>query len=165
MMQATTMQYKGYIGSVEVDTKENILFGKLLHIKDLVNYEAETPAELEQAFKEAVDDYLKDCKDQGVEPDLPFKGQFNVRIDPGLHRSLAMEARRLGKSMNEYVEAVLHRHKTADSTEWHATRVAHFALYDEEVDAIHLVPSVKWQYRGHLNQLKVVNPVRAKYYA
>lgn len=137
MTQINTMQYKGYIGSIEVDTKENILFGKLLHIKDLVNYEAETPAELVASFHEAVDDYLQDCEDQGVEPDQPFKGQFNVRIDPDLHRALAVEAKKLGKSMNDYVESVLQRHKSTPSFEWgtlnvdlHATKVAHFTLSD-----------------------------------
>ncbi len=105
------MKYKGYLGSTEVDVQDNVLHGKLLFIKDLVTYEASSPAELRVVFEEAVDDYLEDCADQGVEPDSPFKGQFNVRVTPALHRQLAVCARSQGKSMNEYVADVLRCHE------------------------------------------------------
>ncbi|MGI0119631.1 type II toxin-antitoxin system HicB family antitoxin [Zooshikella sp. RANM57] len=72
-----TLSYKGYHGSVEISTEDNILFGKVLFISPLVNYEGETVKELQEAFKEAVDDYLEDCKAQGVEPEKPCKGSFN----------------------------------------------------------------------------------------
>lgn len=106
------LQYKGYVGSAEADFEDNILFGRLLFIKDLVSYQAETPTELRQAFEEAVDDYLRDCAEQGLEPDVPFKGQFNVRVTPKLHRSLAVSARAQGKTMNVYVGEVLNCHES-----------------------------------------------------
>ena len=106
----TDMKYKGYLGSTDVDVQDNILHGKLLFIKDLVTYEASTPSELKVAFEEAVDDYLADCVEQGVEPDVPFKGLFNVRVAPELHRQLAVCARSFGKTMNEYVAEVLRCH-------------------------------------------------------
>lgn len=106
-----TLKYKGYVGSVEVDLEANLLFGKLLHIRDLVNYEAQNPADLKLAFEEAVDDYLEDCVEQGVEPDTPFKGQFNVRIAPKLHRELAFAARRDDRTLNDYVAYVLSHHE------------------------------------------------------
>jgi predicted HicB family RNase H-like nuclease len=106
-----TLKYKGYIGSVEVDMEDGILYGKLLHIRDLINYEAETPAELKAAFEEAVDDYLQECEDQGVNPDVPFKGQFNVRVSASLHRELAISAKSYGKTLNAYVEQILKSHE------------------------------------------------------
>ncbi len=105
------MNYKGYIGSSEIDQEADILFGKLLFIKDLVTYEAKSPRELKSAFEEAVADYLEDCADQEIEPDIPFKGQFNVRLSPTLHRQLALCARSHEKSMNEYVSEVLRCHQ------------------------------------------------------
>lgn len=105
------MKYNGYLGSTEVDVQDNVLHGKLLFIKDLVTYEASTPSELREAFEEAVDDYLEDCSEQGVEPDMPFKGQFNVRVTPELHRQLAICARSQSRSMNEYVADVLRCHE------------------------------------------------------
>ncbi len=106
-----TMKYKKYIGSVEVSLEDNVLHGKLLHIKDLVTYEASSPAELEQAFHDAVDDYVADCAEDGVEADVPFKGSFNVRVSPGLHRKLAMSAHAKDCTMNDYVKTVLEMHE------------------------------------------------------
>nr|WP_321511656.1 type II toxin-antitoxin system HicB family antitoxin [uncultured Celeribacter sp.] len=104
------LKYKGYVGSADVDYEDDVLCGKLLFIKDLVTYEAETPQGLKQAFQEAVDDYLADCAEQGVDPDEPFKGSFNVRVSSDLHRKLALCARAKGKAMNEYIGDVLKCH-------------------------------------------------------
>jgi len=105
------LKYKGYIGSVETDFDDNILYGKLLHIQDLVSYEADCPANLKKSFEEAVDDYLSECKQLGQEPDRPFKGQFNVRVSSALHRELALVARVGGKTLNQYVQEVLIEHR------------------------------------------------------
>ena len=80
------LKYKGYLGTVEPDFENNVLYGKLAFIRDLVTYEASTLAELEQEFKTSVDLYLQSCVEDGKEPDTPFKGVFNVRLDPELHR-------------------------------------------------------------------------------
>ena len=63
-----TMQYKGFLGSIEISKEDKILYGKLLHINGLITYEAENFSELEAAFHDAVDDYLADCEESGVEP-------------------------------------------------------------------------------------------------
>ena len=65
-------EYKGYIGSAEVDVESGFLVGKLLFIRDTITYSAETAKQLEAAFKEAVDDYLATCAQLGDEPDKPF---------------------------------------------------------------------------------------------
>lgn len=58
-------EYKGYIGSIEYDAKDNIHFGKLLKIDDFVNYEADNVIDLEKQFHEAVDDYIELKKELG----------------------------------------------------------------------------------------------------
>lgn len=107
----TVLKYKDYVGSIEFDLEENNLCGKLLHIRDLVTYEADSPADLKVAFEEAVDDYLEDCLAEGQEPDKPFKGSFNVRISPTLHRELALEAKSRNVTLNEHVSTLLATHK------------------------------------------------------
>jgi len=102
-----TMNYKGYLGSVEFSLEDNCLFGRLLHVNDLVNYEADSPVLLKKAFKEAVDDYLATCKQLGKEPDKPFKGSFNVRVPPELHRASVMVATQEEISLNEFVTRAL----------------------------------------------------------
>jgi predicted HicB family RNase H-like nuclease len=101
------MKYEGYIGSVEVSEADDCLHGKLLHINDLVTYEAETPKQLVDAFHEATDDYLATCAELDKKPDTPFKGVFNVRTSPATHREVATVADSLGKKLNTFTNDAL----------------------------------------------------------
>lgn len=100
-------EYKGYLGSAEVDTLAGTLVGKLLFLRDSIAYSADHAHALEQAFHDAVDEYLLACAEFGDVPDLPCKGSFNVRIDPYLHRCSALEARASGVTLNRFVEQAL----------------------------------------------------------
>lgn len=97
------LEYKGYIGSIEYSKEDGLFFGKLLGIKSLISYEGVTGPELEVDFKEAIDDYIKDCKELGIELEKPFKGNFNVRIPSELHRDAALKAMELNTSLNSFV--------------------------------------------------------------
>lgn len=104
-MKALT--HKGYHGSSECSVEDGCLFGRLMFVNDLVTYEAQTVKELEAAFKEAVEDYLATCKACGKQPEKPFRGSFNVRVNPTRHRRIAVAAAQEGVSLNEWItEAV-----------------------------------------------------------
>jgi len=105
---AQTLKYKGYIGSIEASPEDNCLFGKLVFIRPLVNYEGVTVAELQHAFQEAVDEYLAECKRQDTEPDKPFKGVFNIRTGPERHEKAALAVQKYNiKSLNEFVNQAI----------------------------------------------------------
>ena len=57
--------YKGYSGTIEYDTEDKIHYGKLLGIRDLVNYHANSIDELYENFRYAVDDYIEFKKEVG----------------------------------------------------------------------------------------------------
>ena len=102
------MQYKGYYGSIEASTSDNILFGKLQFIQPLVNYEGTTVAELKNAFEEAVEDYLKYCQDTGLTPEKPFKGSFNIRVGPQKHARIMLHVKRNDlKSLNKFINQAI----------------------------------------------------------
>lgn len=101
------LTYKGYMTRVEYSAEDGILFGKIEGITDLVNFECESVSEVEDAFHEAVEDYLAYCADLGQEPDRVYKGTFNVRVTPELHRALDRAAYKEGISMNQYIEKAL----------------------------------------------------------
>ena len=96
-------EYKGYIGSAEVDAESFSLVGKLLFIRDVIAYSATTVKNLRVAFEGAVDDYLTTCAEIGDEPEVPCKGSFNVRVGPQLHREVALKARAREMGLNEFV--------------------------------------------------------------
>lgn len=101
------MKYKGYTGHVEYDDEAKIFHGEVLGIKDVVTFQGTTVNEIEQSFKDSVEDYLAFCKERGEEPDRPFSGKFNLRIPPELHAKLAIAARLQGESLNNYVTKML----------------------------------------------------------
>lgn len=101
------LNYKGFYGSIEASVEDDCLFGKLEFISPLVNYEGQTLQELNGAFKEAVDDYLADCKEQSIDPAIPCKGSFNVRIGHDLHLAAMVAAKEDGIKLNDFVKRQL----------------------------------------------------------
>ena len=98
------LEYKGYIGKIHYSQEDEVFFGTIFGIDDLVTFEGESVQELKNAFEEAVDSYLEMCEEIGKEPDKTYRGLFNVRIDPELHKQIAMEAVKRGISLNQFVE-------------------------------------------------------------
>ncbi len=107
---ANLLKHRGYCGTVDVDLDSGILCGSVLYINSLLVYEASTVEELRERFKEVVDEYLDDCKREGIDPDKPCSGSFNIRINPELHRQLAMLATENDRSLNEEVRAAIEEH-------------------------------------------------------
>ena len=97
------LEYKGYTGSIEYSKEDDLLYGKVLGVKGLISYEGTTGKELEDDFKEAIETYLVDCKNEGIKPEKPFKGSFNVRVSPALHQKAALLAMKYKTSLNNFV--------------------------------------------------------------
>lgn len=99
-----TMQYKDYLGSVEFSEEDGLFSGKVLGIRSLVSYEGRTATELVKDFHGAVNDYLALCKQEGREPEKAYRGSFNVRISPELHKQAVIAALSKQVSLNNFVE-------------------------------------------------------------
>ncbi|HCF64526.1 MAG TPA: type II toxin-antitoxin system HicB family antitoxin [Ferruginibacter sp.] len=97
------LQYKGYYADIHFSADDEIFFGKLIGINDLVNFEADSVKGLKKAFKEAVDDYLETCKELKKEPNKTYKGSFNVRIPSELHKQAAIFAALKKITLNDFV--------------------------------------------------------------
>jgi predicted HicB family RNase H-like nuclease len=101
------MEYKGYTATVSFDDEAMIFHGELLGLRDVVTFQGSSVKELKQAMADSVDDYLNYCKELVRTPEKPFSGKLLVRIDPDLHRSLAVTAKKAGKSVNSLVAEAL----------------------------------------------------------
>ncbi len=97
------LEYKTYTGSIEYSRQDDLLYGKVLGIRALISYEGKTGHDLENDFNEAIEVYLSDCKNEGVESEKPFKGSFNVRVSSELHQKAALLAMQERKSLNSFV--------------------------------------------------------------
>lgn len=101
------LNYKGYYGTVEYSAQDDCLFGKILGLTGLYLYEGNNIKELKRDFEQMVDDYLLDCQKKGVEPEKQYKGSFNVRVSPELHKTAALFAIQQGITLNSLVEQSL----------------------------------------------------------
>ena len=101
------MEYKGYFAKVEFDDEANIFHGEVINLRDVITFEGETVEELKHAFHDSVDDYLEFCAERREDPEKPYSGKFVVRVEPELHKSIAIEARKRGKSLNAWVSDAL----------------------------------------------------------
>lgn len=97
------MEYKGYIGRVELDEEAEIFHGEVINTRDVITFQGGSVAELKQVFHDSVDDYLNWCAERGEEPEKPYSGKFVVRISPDLHRDLSIEASRQRISLNALI--------------------------------------------------------------
>ena len=99
--------YKEYYGSVEFSGEDNIFHGKIIGINDRITYEGDSVHSLKKDFISAVEEYIETCAELGKDPEKTYKGSFNVRIKPELHRQLAVYSISNRKSINSAVEEAI----------------------------------------------------------
>jgi len=108
----STFEYKGYRTKIIFDADAMLLHGKIEGIDDLVTFESEDTSKIETEFHRAVDDYLDFCREVGKKPEKEYRGLFNVRINPSLHKRIAAEALKADLSLNAIVEKAIESYIT-----------------------------------------------------
>lgn len=106
-MKDSMLEYKGYHTIVRYCAEDGVLRGIIEDINDYVDFQTTNTADVEKEFHCAVDDYLVFCAEVGKEPEKEYKGTFNIRIKPELHRKLALKALENGESLNSVVEKAI----------------------------------------------------------
>lgn len=105
------MEYKGYLGKVEVEDDE--FYGVVVNLhRDHVDFRGRTIDEVREAFHDSVDFYLKGCKKDGEEPERPFSGRFVVRLPPSTHRRASTLSRVENRSLNAVVTDAIETYLT-----------------------------------------------------
>lgn len=109
-----TLSYKNLTARIEFDSDDNIFFGRVLDVDDIIGFHGETVTELTADFHHAIDHYLDVCKERGEEPRKTYSGKLTLRISPDIHADIAIAAAHTGKSINKWVtetlKNVIHSH-------------------------------------------------------
>jgi len=108
-MSKNYLKYKKYVGTVQFDADDRVFHGHVLGINDIITFEGASVTELEEDFKNAIEDYFETCRKIDKVPEKPFKGAFNLRLDPSLHELLVVGALSQGKTLNAFVKDVLQK--------------------------------------------------------
>lgn len=98
------IHYKGYTALLEVDVPTGTIVGHVVGIRDEIVFQGRTTGETVEGFHKSVDFYLSRLAEAGQEPERPFSGKFNVRIDSSIHRGLVLDAEARKISLNDVVK-------------------------------------------------------------
>ena len=101
------IEYKGYIGFVNFDDEAKLFHGEVINTRDVITFQGTSVTQLEKAFHDSINEYLKWCKEESVEPEKPYSGKFTLRIPPDLHREAAVHAHKKNISLNKFVEKAI----------------------------------------------------------
>ena len=101
------LEYKGFLSTINYSSEDEVLYGKIEGINDLVSFEGESVKELKKTFKEAVEDYLETCSELGKNPLKTYNGSFNIRVKPEIHEKAVYKAKTQNISLNKFVEKAI----------------------------------------------------------
>jgi predicted HicB family RNase H-like nuclease len=103
------LTYKGFLGSVHFSAEDDVFFGKVEGVDDLITFEGQTVQGLKKSFYYMVDEHIKDCEKESKPIEKSYKGSFNIRVTPSLHRRVAISAKSHGISINSYIKRALEK--------------------------------------------------------
>lgn len=104
------LTYKNYVAHIRFDDEAEILYGEVINVRDVITFQGKTTAEVKQAFKDSVDDYLAFCAARNELPNKPFSGKFNLRLNPTLHQEAYIAAKRKSISLNTLVAKAINNY-------------------------------------------------------
>ena len=107
MGASSYLNYKGYVGSIKWDPQASVFNGIVIGITAPIKFQGKSVITITEGFQKAIDEYLVFCTKNNKEPEKPFRGSFNVHIDPELHRKAVLEATKRGYTLNEYIEELI----------------------------------------------------------
>ncbi len=101
------MKYKNYQAHIEYSEEDACLVGHIAGITDIVGFHGNTIPEIQEAFEEAVDDYLETCQRLNKQPQEPCSGDLQLRIPPDIHVAIVRAAEASGKDIDQWAIEIL----------------------------------------------------------
>lgn len=97
-----TLTYKGLTAKIEFSADDNVFFGRVLGIPEIVSFHAENVEDLKKEMAGMIDFYLESCEKKGRKPKKNYNGKVLFRLPSDLHAKISETAEKSGKSINEW---------------------------------------------------------------
>jgi len=101
------LRYKGFFGKVYYYVEEKVFVGELKLVEELVVFRGKSIKELDVSFKSTVDQYVLNCEQQGIKPNLPEPGNIEIKIAKNLHEKILELSTFKNKSIERIIEEML----------------------------------------------------------
>ena len=102
-MSENVLKYRGYTASIEFDAGDDILVGRVLGIRHVIDFHGADAEAVRAEFKSAIDGYLATCKKAGIEPNKPQPDKITVPLPLDLSVALAQVGARTGQSPRDLI--------------------------------------------------------------
>lgn len=104
------LNYKGFVGSYKYIAEDNMYFGKVELISDLVTFTSFGEKNMQKTFESAVDDYLETCKIHGKNPFNLFNSlKLQINLSPELYSDVCEESKKRGLTINQFATVAIIR--------------------------------------------------------
>ncbi len=88
-------KYKNYLATINFSLEDDVFYGNVVGIDDIITFEGISVKEVKYAFHKAVDDYLATCLALNKEPEKPSKETLYLLKSPA-------NVKRLRASLEQY---------------------------------------------------------------
>jgi predicted HicB family RNase H-like nuclease len=99
------MNYKGYTASIDYSDEEGCLIGEVVGIRHIILFRGSTLSEINETFKEMIDEYLENCKN-GIEPNKP-PTEIMVPFPPELYALAHVKAESAGVTVRQFMHTAV----------------------------------------------------------
>lgn len=109
-MPKNTIEYNGFVGKVEYDADDHMLYGTVLGTKTVLSFKGKHGEALEESLRNVVDDYVAYCRESGIEPERTWKGKMTFRPKSDtLRQKIAIHAQLANVSINDWLNTVVEK--------------------------------------------------------
>jgi predicted HicB family RNase H-like nuclease len=108
-MLGNAMRYKDYVAQITYDPSIDSFHGRVIGMRDVVDFIGRTPEELRKEFAKSVEDYIAWCASEGAVPQKTWSGKLTIRPSEELRNRLVLASAASGQSINTWVTEVLDR--------------------------------------------------------
>jgi len=79
-MSTKFLSYKGYDAEIEFDDAANEFHGRVIGIKDVIDFYGQTLADVELELRNSIDEYIEWCQEDEEEPDKTWSDKLTFRL-------------------------------------------------------------------------------------
>ncbi len=97
------LKLEGFIADVDYQDGDGLMHGTTTNTHATLHFAGKDVDELKRAFAETIEDYRSWCKERGIEAEKGYSGTLSLRIDPDLHKRVAVRANAAGESSNQFI--------------------------------------------------------------
>jgi predicted HicB family RNase H-like nuclease len=108
-MVSNVLRHKGYVAEIGYDESADAFHGRVIGIRDVIDFYGRTPDELRREFKAVIEEYLAWCREEGDKPEKTWLGKLTFRPTDEQRRRFITAATARRMSVNAWALSVLDR--------------------------------------------------------